>query len=592
MKSFIMRNIGKVIILLILLFIGIPIISNFIGGYNQIGYTDFVTYVEEGKVESISINASGKKAEVKLKDEDSKKNVVIPSLDAVTELLTKNEIKGSHIDFEMEEEGINFFNILISIFSILINVAIFILIISMIKSFKTQLGNTNTVKTEVEKNIQVRFDDIAGIEPQKEELTEIVDFLKNPKKYRKIGARTPKGILLSGEPGTGKTLLAKAIAGEAGVSFFNMNGSEFEEMFVGLGASRVRSLFDKARKNSPSIVFIDEIDSIGGKRGGRYNYSEQTLNQLLVEMDGFKDDDVVVIAATNRIESLDLALLRPGRFDRKIYVPKPDIKGREEILKIHSSHLDLGDDINLKEIAAKTAGYTGAELANVTNEAAIIAVRNNHLKVMQNDINEALRKQIIGVAEKNRSISYKAKNLVSYHEAGHALVSTLLGESSKVVEISIISRGRAGGYTMYEDNDDNLNYLSKNECILKVSSLLAGRAAEQIMLKDVSSGAQNDLERATKLVTLMVTKYGMSDIIGPMALTDEEIMSLSKDFNNPINTEIKRIIDECNKKAEEVLNNNIELLKIVAKTLCEKETISGEDFLEIVNSHKILSSLN
>lgn len=246
-----------------------------------------------------------------------------------------------------------------------------------------------------------------------------------------------------------------------------MNGSEFEEMFVGLGAARVRSLFEKARKNSPSIVFIDEIDSIGGKRGRRYNYSEQTLNQLLVEMDGFKDDDVVIIAATNRIDSLDLALLRPGRFDRKIYVPKPDIKGREEILKIHSAHLDLGDDINLKEIAEKTAGYTGAELANITNEAAIIAVRNNHSKVMQNDINEALRKQLIGVAQKNRVISDKVKKLVSYHEAGHALVSALLGESSKVVEISIVSRGRAGGYTMYEDSDDNIEYLSNKECLKK-----------------------------------------------------------------------------------------------------------------------------
>lgn len=486
----------------------------------------------------------------------------------------------------MKEKGIDIIGIIKSIFSVLINVAILALLISMIKSVKNQLGNinnTNGLKVEVEKNIKVKFDDIAGIEEQKEELTEIVDFLKNPKKYREIGARTPKGILLNGEPGTGKTLLAKAIAGEAEVPFFSANGSEFEEMFVGLGAARVRSLFEKARKNSPSIVFIDEIDSIGGKRGARYNYSEQTLNQLLVEMDGFKDDEVVVIAATNRVDSLDPALLRPGRFDRKIYVPKPDIKGREEILKIHSAHLDLGDDINLKEIAAKTAGYTGAELANVTNEAAIIAVRNNHSKVMQNDINEALRKQLIGVAQKNRVISDKVKKLVSYHEAGHALVSTLLDESSKVVEISIVSRGRAGGYTMYEDSDDSIEYLSRQECLKKVSSLLAGRASEKIILKDVSTGAQNDLEKATGMVTLMVTKYGMSDVIGPMALTDEEIVSLNKDFNNPINAEIKRILTECNKMAEDILNKNIDLLHSVARVLAEKETISGEEFLELIN---------
>lgn len=581
LKNFIKRHKGKILIILILLGIAIQFIWN--NAISEISYTDFVSYVEDGKIESITLNSDGKKAEVTLKEGENKKNVIVPSVDSITELLTTNEQKGNHINFEMKEKGIDIIGIIKSIFSVLINVAMLALLIFMIKSVKNQLGNTNVSKVEAEKNIKVKFDDIAGIEEQKEELTEIVDFLKNPKKYRKIGARTPKGILLSGEPGTGKTLLAKAIAGEAGVSFFNMNGSEFEEMFVGLGAARVRSLFEKARKNSPSIVFIDEIDSIGGKRGARYNYSEQTLNQLLVEMDGFKDDDVVVIAATNRIDSLDPALLRPGRFDRKIYVPKPNIKGREEILKIHSKHLDLGDDINLKEIAAKTAGYTGAELANVTNEAAIIAVRNNHSEVMQNDINEALRKQLIGVAQKNRVVSDKVKKLVSYHEAGHALVSTLLGESSKVVEISIVSRGRAGGYTMYEDSDDSIEYLTRQECLKKVCSLLAGRASEKIILKDVSTGAQNDLEKATSWVTLMVTKYGMSDVIGPMALTDEEIVSLNKDFNNPINAEIKRILTECNKMAEDILNKNIDLLHSVASVLAEKETISGEEFLELIS---------
>ena len=483
----------------------------------------------------------------------------------------------------MKGDSFNFYEIILDILPIILYIFIFTFII---RNFKSMSGGNNT-NVEVQNNMTVKFDNVAGIEPQKLELAEIVDFLKNPKKYRKIGAKIPKGVLLTGEPGTGKTLLAKAIAGEAGVSFYNMNGSEFEEMFVGLGASRVRKLFEKARRNSPSIVFIDEIDALGGKRNSRYNYSIQTLNQLLVEMDGFEDDDVVIIAATNREDSLDSALLRPGRFDRKIYIPKPDIVGREEILKIHAKERKLSSDVNLREIAAKTAGYTGAELANVINESAIIAVRNNRYEIMQDDMNEALRKQLIGIAQKGRVISDKVKNLVSYHEAGHAIAGELLGDNSKVVEISIISRGKAGGYTMYEDSDDNIEYLSKTQCLLKISSLLAGRAAEKLVLGEVSTGAQNDLQRATNIATLMVTKYGMSDELGAIALTDEEILSLNKDFSNPVNKSIKKIIDDCNKKAEEILQKNINLLHAVAMKLKEKETLSGDEFRNLVKTINI-----
>ena len=584
--NFIKRHLLKIAAAILGFVIAIFIISA-IKQTGNMSYTELVSYVNSGKVESITLDGSGQKAEVKLNEDEKIKTVVIPSEESFTDLLTQNELKGNHIIFLKEEAsaGVSTISSIISlVFNIVINLLFIALIVMMFKSMKRTIGNTDGGNVDIQKDVKIRFSDVAGIEPQKEELVEIVSFLKNSDKYKKIGAKIPKGLLLYGEPGTGKTLLAKAIAGEANVPFFNMNGSEFEEMFVGLGASRVRSLFKKARANAPSIIFIDEIDSIGGKRGEKYNYSEQTLNQLLVEMDGFKDDNVIVIAATNRVDSLDPAVLRPGRFDRKIFVPTPDVKGREEILKIHTKNLSLDTDVNLKEIATKTAGYTGAELANVTNEAAIIAIRNNHTKVSKSDMNEALRKQMIGIAEKDKVISDEVKKLVSYHEAGHALVSYFVGENSKVVEISIISRGHAGGYTMYEDTDDNIHYMSKKACLNKITSLLAGRAAEKIVLGDVSTGSQNDLERATKLANLMVTKYGMSEKIGPIALTDEEILYLNKDFSNPINIEIKNIIQGCSTMAEQILKDKLDLLHKLANELANKETISGKDFISIVTN--------
>lgn len=588
MKKF-LKNVRRPIILSVIFAISFVVsfsIFSAINKHEELSYTKLVSCVNSGEVESIIIDSSGAKAEVKLKNDEKVKSIVIPSEDSITELLTQNELKGNHIEFSKKEAsaGVSTIASIISlIFTIAINSLLIAFIVIMFKSMKRTVGNTDVGNVAVQKDIKVRFSDVAGIDPQKEEIIEIVSFLKDPKKYKQIGAKIPKGLLLHGEPGTGKTLLAKAIAGEAGVPFFNMNGSEFEEMFVGLGASRVRSLFKKARANAPSIIFIDEIDAVGGKRGGRYNYSEQTLNQLLVEMDGFTDDDVIVIAATNRIDSLDPALLRPGRFNRQIFVPTPDIKGREEILGIHTRDIKLKSDVDLKEIASKTAGYTGAELENVSNEAAIIAIRNNHTEVSQSDMNEALRKQMIGIAEKNKVISDDVKKLVSYHEAGHALVSHFVGEKSKVIEISIISRGRAGGYTMYEDTDDNLQYMSKKACLNKITSLLAGRAAEKLILGDVSTGAQNDLERATKLATLMVTKYGMSDKIGPISLTDEEILYLNKDFSNPINVEIKNIIQRCSDMADKILKEKIDILHALAEELANKETISGDEFRNIVS---------
>lgn len=571
------RNNIIIFVFITILFIGAIVFLNLPKSEN-ISYTQLVSYIEDGKIEKLNLDVIEAKAEVVVKGDDVKKSVVIPSVDLITELVTESQKKGNDIELNVvKNDSAEFWLLLRLTLPSVISLVLFYFIFS-------KFGKNKMDEVNCQEKILIKFSDVAGIESQKKELTEVLDFLKNPKKYKKIGAKIPKGILFSGEPGTGKTLLAKALAGEAGVSFFNMNGSEFEEMFVGLGASRIRKLFKKARKNAPSVIFIDEIDSIGLKRGEKYNYSEQTLNQLLVEMDGFNDDNVIVIAATNREECLDPALLRPGRFDRKIYIPKPDLHGRESILKIHTKNLTVNCDVDLKAIAAKTAGYSGAELANISNEAAIIAVRNEHTKVNQTDFDEALRKQLIGVSQNDRIISPKVRELVSYHEAGHALVSLLIGDSSNVIEVSIVSRGKLGGYTMYEGNDDDINYISKEYCIKKISTLLAGRAAEKIALNDISTGAANDLEKATNIATLMVTKYGMSDSIGPIYLSCNEVSSVASD--NPVNIEIKQIIDNCYKRSEYILKKNRELLDAVAMRLSEEETISGDELRDMIKNHK------
>ncbi len=445
---------------------------------------------------------------------------------------------------------------------------------------------------------KITFADVAGADEEKQELEEIVDFMKNPGKYQDLGARIPKGVLLVGPPGTGKTLLAKAVAGEAGVPFFSISGSDFVEMFVGVGASRVRDLFDQAKKKTPSVVFIDEIDAVGRQRGaglgGGHDEREQTLNQLLVEMDGFTDNqNIIVMAATNRSDILDPALLRPGRFDRQITVNYPDIKGREAILKIHTRNKRLSPDINLATIAKRTAGFTGADLENLVNEAALLAARNNRKAIIQPDIEEASIKVVAGPEKKSRVITEDERRLTAFHEAGHAVCTFYCPTQDKVHHVTIVPRGQAGGITMHLPEHDKF-YMSKNEMAENLVVLLGGRVSEAIVLDDISTGASNDIERATNMARSMVTRYGFSDNLGPIVYgTDSSEVFLGRDYSHgrnysenvaaEIDKEIRAIIDTAYKKAENILTTHRDKLDELANYLLEHEKIDGDDFAKLMN---------
>jgi len=446
---------------------------------------------------------------------------------------------------------------------------------------------------EEDPNKKITFADVAGLDEEKEELSEIVDFLRNPAKFVKLGARIPKGVLLVGPPGTGKTYLSKSVSGEAGVPFFSISGSDFVEMFVGVGASRVRDLFDQAKKNAPCIIFIDEIDAVGRKRGaglgGGNDEREQTLNQLLVEMDGFSGNEgIIIIAATNRPDILDPALMRPGRFDRQVHVGLPDVKAREEILKIHVRKKPLADDVELSIVAKRTPGFTPADLENAMNEAALLTARQNKNVITMDIIEEAITKVIAGPEKKSKVISDNERKLTAYHEAGHAVVARLSSYKDPVHMITIIPRGGAGGFTMYLPEEDR-SYRSKTDMEESIVRLLGGRVAEKLALDDISTGASNDIERATKIARAMVTTYGMSDALGPMAYgTNDEEVFLGRDFNKirnyseevaaKIDAEMRRIIDNAYHKTETLLSENMEKLHRVAQALLEKETISGKEF--------------
>ena len=453
------------------------------------------------------------------------------------------------------------------------------------------------VKQMSDEKRKTTFADVAGADEEKEELREIVEFLKNPKKYNELGARIPKGVLLVGPPGTGKTLLARAVAGEAGVPFFSISGSDFVEMFVGVGASRVRDLFEQAKKNSPCIIFIDEIDAVGRQRGagfgGGHDEREQTLNQLLVEMDGFgANEGVIMIAATNRPDILDPALMRPGRFDRQVMVGRPDIKGREEILKVHARGKPLAPDVELSVIAKSTAGFTGADLENLLNEAALLAARKDRKAITMEEIEEATIKVVVGTEKKSHVMTDKEKKLTAYHEGGHAVVTYYCPTQDPVHQISIIPRGMAGGYTMSLPAEDK-SYRSKGEMQEDIAVLLGGRVAESLILHDISTGASNDIERATSLARSMVTKYGMSDKLGPITYgSDNEEVFLGRDMGHirnyseeiasEIDSEVRDIITRAYEKTETILKDHLDQLHVVAQYLIEHEKVDGEEFKRLM----------
>ena len=549
-----------------------------------LAYTDLIKEMSYGNIEKIEMTVGSTSVKVKMKNEDEEKKAVVPNTEAFIVLVQQKVSEGNEIELIQKPKSIitQISSTLFTLLPTIIMVALFVMI------FKMQgLGEKGQVYDDTERKTKIKFKDVAGLDEEKEELIEIVDFLKKPEKFSKMGAKIPKGVLLYGKPGTGKTLIAKAIAGEADVPFISMSGSEFIEMFAGLGASRVRKLFDKARKLSPCIVFIDEIDAIGARRtsnSGAETENNQTLNQLLVEMDGFSSEEtIIVLAATNRPEMLDKALLRPGRFDRQITIPVPDLKGRLDILKIHSEDKRLSDDVNLESIAEDTAGFTGAELANILNEAAIIATINKHDEIENSDVEEAVKKVTVGLEKKTRVYSEKDKKLTAYHEAGHAVVSQYLPTQTSVKEVSIIPRGVAGGYTMYKSDEDKY-YISKTEMKEKLVALLGGRAAEKLVLDDISTGASNDIEVATQIAREMVTKYGMSDNLGPIDFRGKEqndMFVFGENIGDKIGAEVKSLIDEAYSNAQKLLIEHRDKLDIIAQTLLAKEKINEQEFRNI-----------
>jgi cell division protease FtsH len=559
-----------------------------------LSYSEFFQAVNQGRVASVVIKT------------DAETNIITGSFRDGANFETKGAANDQELLTLLRDKNVNWkqelpdrpswlTTMLLSFLPILLLVGLFFFLMQQSQGGGSRVMSfgKSRAKLHSHDNPQVTFADVAGVEEVEEELLELVDFLKDPDKFSDIGARIPKGVLLFGPPGTGKTLLARAVAGEAGVPFYSISGSDFVEMFVGVGASRVRDLFETAKKNVPCIVFIDEIDAVGRQRGaglgGGHDEREQTLNQLLVEMDGFSaHESIIVIAATNRPDILDPALLRPGRFDRQIVVTQPDINGRKEILKVHARDKPLADDVELDVIARRTPGFSGADLENLINEAALLSARANRKSVGMEELENAIERVIAGPARKSRVISDYEKKLVSYHEAGHALVSYFLPHSDPVHKISIIPRGRTGGYTLLLPKEDRY-YATKSQLLDQITMLLGGRVAEAMVLDEISTGAQNDLERVTEIARKMTMEYGMSDALGPLTLGRKQDTpflgrDISRDRNysenvaSAIDQEVRRIVDECYQRAETILADGRDGLHLVANTLFEQETIEGREF--------------
>lgn len=575
-------------------------------------YNQLLDDIDGGKIESISIqretDADNYGTATVTFDDGTMSKVVIPSISTFMDIMHE---KGADQSIETITKTIPSTGIFVSILPSIIMMVIAI-VIFMVMFQKMQGGGggkmmsfgKSNAKVTVDENKKVTFENVAGLDEEKGELQELVDFLRDSQKYVELGARIPKGVLLVRPPGTGKTLLAKAVAGEAGVPFFSISGSDFVEMFVGVGASRVRDLFDQAKKNAPCIVFIDEIDAVGRRRGaglgGGHDEREQTLNQLLVEMDGFGiNEGVIVMAATNRADILDPAILRPGRFDRQVYVGRPDVRGREAILKVHAKGKPFADDVSFEVVAKTTAGFTGADLENLLNEAALLTARAGKKKIDMEEIQKAFVKVGIGTEKKSRIISEKEKLITAYHESGHAILFEVLEKCDPVHSVSIIPTGMAGGYTMPLPGEDKM-YMTKGEMEDEIISFLGGRAAEEIVLKDVTTGASNDIERATAMARSMVMKYGMSDKFGPVQYGDESdevfigreighARNYSENTADQIDAEVKNLLNFSYNEAKRLLNENIGVLHASAKLLMEKEKITGDEFRALFKKEQPVS---
>jgi len=563
----------------------------------RLNYSDFITAVDAGKVKSVVISGN----DVLGKYTDGKDFRTYRPTDAsISETLIEKKVE---VSAKPEEEKFSWFSIFISWFPLILLVGVWIFFMRQMQAGggKAMSFGKSRAKLLTESSVKITFEDVAGIEEAKEELEEIIQFLKDPKKFTKLGGRIPKGVLLMGPPGTGKTLLARAIAGEAGVPFFSISGSDFVEMFVGVGASRVRDLFVQGKKNAPCIIFIDEIDAVGRHRGaglgGGHDEREQTLNQLLVEMDGFESNEgVILIAATNRPDVLDPALLRPGRFDRQVIVPRPDVKGREMILKVHAKKVPLAADVDLELMARGTPGFSGADLSNAVNEAALLAARRNKEQVEMIDFDDAKDKVLMGVERRSMVISEEEKKSTAYHEAGHTLVAKLLPGTDPIHKVSIIPRGRALGVTMQLPIEDKHSY-TKESLLDRIAVLMGGRAAEEIIFSTMTTGAGNDIERATEMARKMVCEWGMSEKLGPVSFgkKDEQIflgreMAMHKNFSEAtaveIDTEIRRIVDENYARVKQMLTENVGLLHIISSALVEKENLSGVEIDALIKPIK------
>lgn len=594
----------------------------------QISYSKLIKQIKAGDVKSITYQPSGSIIEVRGKYEKPQKiasdpglsffgtgaatkvseftSLILPSDSTLKDVTSAADASGTEITIKQESSSGAWISFLMSFLPIVIFAAFMMMMMNQGGGARGAMSfGKNKAKSQSKGDVKVRFTDVAGAEEEKQELVEVVDFLKNPKKYKALGARIPSGVLLEGPPGTGKTLLAKAVAGEAGVPFFSISGSDFVEMFVGVGASRVRSLFEDAKKAERAIIFIDEIDAVGRRRGagmgGGNDEREQTLNQLLIEMDGFEgNESIIVIAATNRSDVLDPALLRPGRFDRKVLVGRPDVKGREAILKVHAKNKPLAEDVNLKVVAQQTPGFVGADLENVLNEAALVAARRNKTKIDASDIDEAEDRVIAGPSKKDRTISQREREMVAYHEAGHTIVGLILSNARVVHKVTIVPRGRAGGYMIALPKEDQM-LLSKDDLKEQLAGLMGGRVAEEIIFNSQTTGASNDFEQATQMARAMVTEYGMSDKLGPVQYEGNHAMmpgqlspekSYSSQTAQMIDDEVRALLNEARNRAADIINENRETHKLIAEALLKYETLDAAQIKSIFETGKMPENID